>query len=342
MEGNEVQSSRSGSGDVRPNFTLIESGTAADVANFGTEVQAGLAAFPKRLPCRFFYDREGSRLFEKISELPEYYLTRAGHEIMEQRAAEVVSRFPGGATLIELGSGSAANTRLLIERFLRRDGRLRYVPVDISRTMLEASARALLDDFPGLEIQAVAGEYQEALPQLREDLDRPKLILWLGSNIGNLDRPDAVEFLRRLRDRMASEDRLLVGIDLRKDRRVLEAAYDDAQGVTAQFNRNLLGRINRELGGDFAVGLFRHQARYDEDAGRIEMYLVSEVPQTVRIAALDLAVPFAAGEAIHTENSYKYSLAEIDETAAAAGLRVECQWLDRDGRFSLNLLALAA
>jgi len=164
-------------------------------------------------------------------------------------------------------------------------------------------------------------------------------MLWLGSNIGNLDRPEAVEFLRRLRNRMESEDRLLVGIDLRKDRRVLEAAYEDAQGVTAQFNRNILARINRELGGSFDVRLFRHRARYDEEAGRIEMHLVSEVPQTVRVAALDLAVPFEAGEAIHTENSYKYSLTEIKEAAGAAGLRVECQWLDRGRRFSLSLLA---
>lgn len=325
---------------MRPNFTLIESGTAADVANFGTEVQAGLAAFPKRLPCRFFYDAEGSRLFEKISELPEYYLTRAGLEIMQERAAQVVARFPRGAALIELGSGSSAQTRILIAQFLSRDGGLRYVPVDISRTMLDESARVLLADFPGLEILAVAGEYQEARALLREDFGRPKLILWLGSNIGNLDRPEAVEFLHRLRSLMAPDDRLLVGIDLRKNRRVLEAAYDDAQGVTAQFNRNILARINRELGGEFDASLFRHRARYDEDAGRIEMYLVSEVPQTVRIAALDLAVLFEAGEAIHTENSYKYSLAEIDETAAAAELRVECQWLDRGRRFSQSFLAL--
>ena len=323
----------------RQRFTRIVCDGAARTDSLASEVRAGLTARPKRLPCRFFYDREGSRFFEAICELPEYYLTRDELEILAGHVTEVLARYPCGATLIELGSGSAAKTRLLIGQFLDRDGRLRYVPVDISRTMLEESARALLDDFPGLEILAVAGEYQEALAHLREDLGRPKLILWLGSNIGNLDRPEAVEFLRRLRDLTASEDRLLVGIDLRKDRRVLEAAYDDAQGVTAQFNRNILARINRELGGEFDLRLFRHRARYDEDAGRIEMYLVSEVPQTVRITSLDLAVRFEAGEAIHTENSYKYSLGEIDETAAAAGLRVECQWLDRERRFSLNLFA---
>jgi L-histidine N-alpha-methyltransferase len=302
-------------------------------------VRAGLTASPKRLPCRFFYDAEGSRLFEKITALPEYYLTRAGLEIMREHVAEMVARFPRGATLIELGSGSSAKTRILIGQFVGRDGWLRYVPVDISRTILEESARALLADFPGLEVQAIAGEYQEAMAHLREDFGRPKLILWLGSNIGNLDRPEAVEFLGRLRSLMTPEDRLLVGIDLRKDARVLEAAYDDAQGVTAEFNRNILAHINRELGGEFDVSLFRHQARYDEDAGRIEMHLVSGVAQTVPIAALDLAVPFDAGEAIHTENSYKYSLSEIRETAEAAGLRIECQWLDRGCRFSQNFFS---
>ncbi|MBF8305967.1 MAG: Dimethylhistidine N-methyltransferase, partial [Acidobacteria bacterium] len=276
---------------------------------------------------------------EKITALPEYYLTRAGLEIMQACAPDVAARFPGGATLIELGSGSSAQTRILFAQFLSRGGRLRYIPVDISRTILEESARALLADFPGLEVRAIAGEYQEALAHLREDFGRPKLILWLGSNIGNLDRSEAVEFLRCLRSLMMPEDRLLVGIDLRKDARVLEAAYDDAQGVTAQFNRNILTRINRELGGEVDASLFRHRARYDEDAGRVEMYLVSQVAQTVPISALDLAVSFDVGEAIHTENSYKYSLSEIRETAEAAGLRVECQWLDRGRRFSQNFFA---
>jgi L-histidine Nalpha-methyltransferase len=318
---------------------VCESALRAD--SFAAEVRAGLTANPKSLPCRFFYDAEGSRLFEAICELPEYYLTRAGAEILEERSDEVVAQMPRGATLIELGSGSSAKTRHLIERFLRRDGRLLYIPVDISRSMLEESARALLDEFAGLEIIAVAGEYQEAMTHLRRDFRPPRLILWLGSNIGNLDRAEAVEFLRCLRALMAAEDRLLVGIDLRKERSVLEAAYDDAQGITARFNRNILARINRELGGEFDLDRFRHRARYNNEAGRVEIHLESTVAQTVPIAALDLAVPFAAGERIHTENSYKYSPAEIEETAAAAGLRVREQWLDRKGQFSLNLFTIS-
>jgi len=192
-------------------------------------------------------------------------------------------------------------------------------------------------------VWTVAGEYREGITELRKglfvDSGLPKLILWLGSNIGNLDRPEAVEFLRCLRALMDAEDRLLVGIDLRKDRRMLEEAYDDAQGVTAEFNRNILARINRELGGEFDLSRFHHRARYDEKIGRVEMHLESALAQTVPIAALDLAVHFGAGEMIHTENSYKYSHAEIEETVAAAGLRVECQWLDRARLFTLNLIA---
>lgn len=313
--------------------------SASQQHSFAEEVRTGLTANPKSLPCRFFYDRKGSRLFELICELPEYYLTRAEAEIIENRSEEVVGEFPRGATLIELGSGSSAKTRRLIEEFLRRDGWLLYIPVDISRGMLEESAWKLLDDFAGLKILAVAGEYQEATGHLRKDFGLPKLILWLGSNIGNLDRPEAAEFLRCLRGLMTPEDRLLVGIDLRKDRRLLEAAYDDAQGITSQFNRNILARINRELGGEFDQNQFHHRAWYDEEAGRVDMRLESATAQTVWIKALELAVPLTAGETIHTENSYKYSSAEIQETAVAAGLHVAGQWLDRNRQFSLNLLA---
>ena len=322
-------------------LTTIVCESALRPDSLAAEVRSGLAANPKSLPCRFFYDAEGSRLFEAICELPEYYLTRAGMEIMEKHSAEVVSQFPRGATLIELGSGSSAKTRHLLGRFLRRDGRLLYIPVDISRSMLEESAHALLDEFAGLEIMAVACEYQEAMAHLEKDFGLPKLILWLGSNIGNLHRGEAVEFLGCLRTLMTREDRLLVGIDLRKDRHMLEAAYDDAQGVTARFNKNILARINRELGGEFDLTQFHHRARYDEVAGRVEMYLESVAAQTVRIAALDLAAPFEAGEMIHTENSYKYSPAEIEETAAKARLRVASPWFDRERKFSSNLFTIS-
>lgn len=310
-------------------------------SRFAADVRAGLTAARKRLPCCYFYDDEGSRLFEAICELPEYYLTRAEREILLDQAAELASRFRDDPVLIELGSGSAAKTRVVIDALLRRHGRLRYMPIDISRSALEESTAALLQDYPALEIHAVAGDYLDTLQHLDAPAGRPRLILWLGSSIGNLDRPDAAAFLRRVRGTMSTGDRVLVGIDLRKDRAVLEPAYDDAQGITARFNLNLLARINRELGGRFDLQRFRHHALYDADAGRIEMYLVSTQDQPVRIEDLELTVPFAAGEAVHTENSYKYSMDEIETLASEAGVRIDEQWLDAGRRFSVNLLAPA-
>jgi L-histidine N-alpha-methyltransferase len=308
---------------------------------FARHVRAGLTNRPKHLSCCFFYDAEGSALFESICELPEYYLTRAERGILQEHAAAVAARFPRGARLVELGSGNSAKTRLLIEAFLKRQERLHYVPLDICGVILQETARELLRAYPRLTITAIAAEYQEGLQHLDASGDLPKLILWLGSNVGNFHRPEAADFLAKVRRTMSADDRLLLGVDLRKDRRRLEAAYDDAQGVTAAFNLNLLERINRELGGRFERDAFRHQAIYNEPAGRIEMYLVSNRAQTVRLDALELDAPFAAEEAIHTENSYKYSFAEIEELTRAAGLQIEERWLDKDGLFILTLLGAA-
>jgi dimethylhistidine N-methyltransferase len=216
------------------------------------------------------------------------------------------------------------------------------MPIDISPTILEESSRELLSVYPRLEVVAVAAEYREGLVRLQSETGRPKLILWLGSNVGNLDRGEAAEFLGCVRETMGDADRLLVGIDLRKDRAVLERAYNDGQGVTAQFNLNLLARINQELGGEFDLSRFRHRSVYNEPMGRVEMYLDSLAEQRVRIEALEREISFEAGEGIHTENSYKYSLPEIDALSSAAGLRVERRWLDAEGRFSVNLLARCA
>lgn len=317
-------------------FRLIGLPVAGRRARFARDVAAGLTSTPKRLPCCYFYDRAGSELFEAICDLPEYYLTRAESAILQAHAAEIVAS-TGATTLIELGSGSATKTRWLLDAFLHRQRSLRYVPVDICRTVLEDSSRELLHAYPSLEILAVAGEYQEALVHLRAEGDQPKLILWLGSNIGNFERAEAARFLTRVRETLNAADRLLVGIDLRKQRGVLEAAYDDARGVTADFNRNLLIRINHELGGHFDPVSFRHRAVYDEVHGRIEMYLLSERLQSVAIDELNLVASFAAGEAIHTEDSYKYSPDEIAALATSAGLRVCRQWFDDERRFCVSL-----
>lgn len=322
---------------ARGRFNLVAMPAGQRLAAFARDVRAGLLRQPKTLSCCYFYDQEGSALFEEICTLPQYYLPQAEREILQAHAAEIVAPFPDTLALIELGSGNAAKTCLLIDAILRRQPRLCYVPVDICRTVLEESSAELLKAYPALEILAVAGEYQEGLRYLRTMATGPKLILWLGSNVGNFDRPEAAEFLRRVRETMGPDDRLMAGIDLRKDRGVLERAYDDSQGVTAQFNLNLLARINRELDGHFDLNFFRHRAVYQETLGRIEMYLDSLTDQKVAIDQLNLEVAFSAKEAIHTENSYKYSLAEIEALAAGAGLRLERQWLDSGRRFSVNL-----
>jgi dimethylhistidine N-methyltransferase len=213
-----------------------------------------------------------------------------------------------------------------------------YVPIDISRAMLAESSHALVDEYPRIDVTAVAAEYRAGLRWLSGQRE-PKLVLWLGSNVGNFDRDEAAAFFADVRATLAPDDRFLVGVDLRKDRATLEAAYDDAAGVTARFNANLLRRINRELGGRFDVDAFAHRARWNEGLGRVELELVSRRLQSVRIDALALEVAFFAGEAIYTESSYKYSFAEIDALARACGFAVEQRWLDDARRFSLNLLA---
>lgn len=322
-------------------WTLYGRGREDDREAFAADVRTGLTATPKRLSCAYLYDRVGSELFEEICAQPEYYPTRAEAEILATNAADILDRAPDDLTIVELGSGSSVKTRTLIDAWFEGHDRLRYVPIDISRTMLEASGRRLVADYPGLSVTALACEYRSGLRALRRVAPGPKLVLWLGSNVGNFERPAAAEFLRAVRDAIDDETRLIVGIDLRKDRDTLEAAYDDAAGVTAEFNLNLLARINRDLGGHFDLDGFRHRADWNEDAGRIEIYIDSTRDQTVSIDALDLEIDFAEGEAIHTENSHKYSLEEIDALAAEAGLAVNGRWFDARRRFSLNRMLRA-
>ena len=307
--------------------------------DFAADVRSGLTSNPKHLSCRYFYDAEGSELFEKICSLPEYYLTRTERAILAERATEIAALFPEEITLVELGSGSAVKTRLIMDALIEHHGGLRFIPVDISLTTLEQSAVALVEDFEDLEILAVAGEYDDGLAYLRQHEDGQRLILWLGSNVGNFDRSRAVEFFAEVRQAMTQGDRFLAGIDMRKDGLTLEAAYDDSQGVTAQFNKNILERINRDLGGHFDLVAFRHLARYDDELGRVEMHLVSEGSQEVAIDELDLIVGFAAGETIHTENCYKYSQQEIEQLAVQSEFVLEHQWFDADRLFSVNVFA---
>ena len=343
-------------------FVVVRTRPERQRADFLRDVRHGLGQKPKRLPCRWFYDAEGSRLFEEICGLREYYLTRVERSILLACAEKIAARMPsdgragliaagspgalsagsaGALSVVELGSGSAVKTRIVLDALLASRPALRYVPIDISMAALAESSWALLRDYETLEIRAVAGEYEDGLDVVRREIEEPRLVLWLGSNIGNLDGNGAARFLRWLRGLLGPADRVLCGIDLRKSKDVLERAYDDARGVTARFNKNLLARINRELGGHFDLDTFTHRAVYDEETGRVAMYLVSTRAQRVPIEALEGDVRFAAGETIHTEDSFKYSLPEIDRLAERAGLRTEARWTDAGRRFAVCLLARA-
>ncbi|MEP7270012.1 MAG: L-histidine N(alpha)-methyltransferase [Acidobacteriota bacterium] len=304
---------------------------------FADDVRAGLTATPKRLVPKYFYDALGSHLFEAICLLPEYYLTRAESEILEQNSTEIIKQLNGGISLVELGSGSAVKSRFLIRELLKGQGSLHYQPIDISSTMLAESSAALLSEFPGLRITAIAGDYTQSLALTERSLEDTVLTLFLGSNIGNYDPADAGLLLRRLRSALRPGDGLLLGADLSKSSDVLEAAYDDSLGVTAAFNLNVLQRINRELGGTFDPRLFMHRARFKPEPGRVEMHLESRVDQEVAILGLELRIQFAQGETIHTENSYKYNLGQLANLADDAGFRVVRSWFDSGGRFSCNL-----
>jgi dimethylhistidine N-methyltransferase len=306
--------------------------TPAD-SSFARDVRDGLTASPKSLPCVYFYDARGSLLFERITLLPEYYLTRAETEIIRERAGEIAAEASGRIQVVEMGSGTSTKTVTLLEELLGTADRVTYLPVDVCGDVLEKSAATLRETLPHLTVEPIEARYREGLERVAGEGE--VLLLWLGSSIGNLARDKAASYLRCFRERLSPGDRMLIGIDLAKDPEVLEAAYNDSAGVTAEFNLNLLRRINRELKGDFDLERFRHVACWNPDEGRIEMYLESPGPQSVSIAALDLTVEFGSCERVHTESSYKYTHGEIEALAGRAGLVLQHVWVDSRGLFSL-------
>ena len=308
------------------------------LANLADDVRKGLTAHPKRFLPKYFYDELGSQLFEAICLLPEYYLTRAENEILQRYADEITASVEGKKTLVEMGSGSASKTRLVIEALLREQTELLFMPVDISATALESSSRILLQSYPRLRIEAYAADYFAGLAELGKKQRGRTLALFLGSNISNFDPEEAIRFLNAMRSVLEKGDALLLGADLKKERHTLEAAYNDALGVTSAFNLNVLARINRELGGNFELRAFKHHAYYNETLGRIEIYIESLLNQRVRIAKLDLEVEFSVGELIHTENSHKYDQVGIEQLATTCGFKRTRSWLDSQARFSSNLL----
>ena len=301
------------------------------------EVLNGLRAKPKSLSPKYFYDDEGSRLFEEICDLPEYYPTRTEIGILETHADEIAGRLGAGALLIEYGSGSSRKTRILLDCLIRPSG---YVPVEISRAALEGAVRGLAEDYPGLSVRPVCADYMSltALPPGVEDpgTDIPgakRALFFPGSTIGNLRPLEALALLRNMRAVAGPGCALIIGVDLRKDVAVLEKAYNDRQGVTAAFNLNLLRHLNAALGADFPLDAFRHRAFFNTRESRIEMHLVAT--RAVAATVAGQPVRFDAGESLHTENSYKYSVEEFGNLLKAAGFRTSTPWTDCRKYFSV-------
>ena len=307
-------------------------------ADFLAEVLAGLSSSPRTLPCKFFYDERGADLFQKICELPEYYITRTETELLRRYGSEIAESIGANVELIGFGTGAGIKARMLLEQL---DNPIAYVPVDISKQRLIDSAIELSHAMPSLEILPVCGDYLQEL-QLPKPLRKPDhvAVFFPGSTIGNLEPPVALDFLRRICRLCGKSGGLIIGVDLQKSREILEAAYNDSAGVTAEFNLNLLVRANRELGADFDLPLWRHQAVYNEQEGRIEMHLISEAEQTVRVGGREFA--FEPGEKIITEYSYKQTIEGFVRLAASAGFREASRvWTDPQRLFAVFHFAVA-
>ena len=299
-------------------------------SQFALSVLEGLSAPHKSLPCRFFYDAFGSELFEEITRLPEYYPTRVEIALLEAHVAEIVQGFGEGGALVEFGSGSSRKTEILIASLPRLAV---YAPIDVSGTALDGARRRLSGLYPALSTRPILGDFTQQVFLPEDVAQMRQLGFFPGSTIGNFGPSEAVDVLRAMRRTLARESALVIGIDLKKEARVLVEAYNDSAGVTAAFNLNLLARANRELGADFDLAAFRHEALYDPLKGRIEMHLVSVKEQTVGL--LGERFQFRAGERIHTENSYKFSIEQFSTLARAAGWRARRFWTDPRGWFSV-------
>jgi L-histidine N-alpha-methyltransferase len=304
-----------------------------------SSVYEGLLSSPKWLPSWLFYDPAGSRLFDEITRIPEYYVTRTERAIFADHAAEIVKQAAGehALRLVELGAGSADKTRLLLSAAVERQDTVFYEPVDVSASALVEAQIRIEDEIPGV---LVCPRVQDYTHDLELDSTLPserRLVLYIGSSIGNFEPGESMLLLERVRAALDPGDCLLLGVDLAKDEDVLHAAYDDAAGVTAAFNRNVLVRLNRELDADFRPESFAHRAMWNATESRMEMHLVSETKQTVWLPALDLRVNFEAGESIHTENSYKYRRGDAEALVAKAGFAHEATWMDERGWFAVCL-----
>lgn len=300
------------------------------------DVEDGLTSRPKYLLPKYFYDTRGSELFEKITGTKEYYPTKTEKSILQASVKELCSISGDINVIVELGSGSSEKTRILLDEFSLSRNSINYIPIDISDVIVNSS-KNLCDNIKNLHVSGIISDYEKGLSLITQINDNPKLVIFLGSSIGNFALPEIIELLTMIRESLEKDDRLLIGFDMDKDRKVLHAAYNDEEGVTSQFNLNILRRLNRELGAEFELSKFRHYAFFNEKHSRIEMHLVSKEEQEVRIKGLEMTVHFRRGETIHTENSYKFTDEMIEDIAFRSGFNIINSWKDIKKYFSLIL-----
>lgn len=304
------------------------------ISQFAKDVAKGLSQRPKRLSSKYFYDEIGDKLFQDIMAMPEYYLTNAEFEIFENHKTDILNLFEGKAfDLIELGAGDGTKTKVLLNHFLAQGADFQYMPIDISDNALILLENDLRENLPELKVNPLQGDYFEVLEKLAGESQKPKVVLFLGANIGNFAKHQAVEFLEALHDTLNKGDLLLIGFDLKKDPATILDAYNDKAGITAAFNLNLLRRINRELGADFDLNAFKHWESYDPISGATRSFIVSTKKQKVYIETLDMAFRFDAWEAIDVELSQKYSLREIDHLAEITGFETKIHFFDKQNYF---------
>ena len=310
------------------------------LSGIAPDVLEGLARVPRALPPKLFYDAKGSALFEQITCLPEYYPTRTEAAILTANADEICACLGCDVSVSELGAGTATKTRILLRALLQRQASVNYFPLDVSRAALQLAKHELDAEFPAVNVYPHVGDFEnlEFLAATRS----PRLVLYIGSSIGNLEQHEASALLSSIASQLSEGDHLLLGVDLVKDREVLVAAYNDEAGITAAFNKNLLTRINRELGGSFEPTAFQHVALWNEAAARIEMHLESTCSQRVRIDALGKTLSFSEGERIHTENSYKYTVGRLENMLRSSGFEIENTWTDPQQWFAVSLGVIRA
>lgn len=323
------------------NTAILPQLPAAAYTAVGSEVYRGLTARPKTLCPWLFYDQEGSRLFEEITRLDEYYVTRTERAIFESDQDKIITAARSGVpaqplTIIELGAGTATKTGILLAAAVRAQGSVDYHAIDVSESALAAAKQNIEEHVNGVNVITRTADYTDGLGAIEADGHR-KLVLYIGSSIGNFESAAALDVLRGIRSQLAPADRLLLGVDMVKDLPTLLAAYDDARGVTAAFNRNVLLRLNRELGANFHTQCFRHRVRWNGELSRIEMHLESLVRQTVDVQALGLEISLRRGETIHTENSYKFTPERVNQMLTRTGFRVQQRWTDPKKWFSVAM-----